>query len=121
MFCDFREIDHFALDPLNFGETFDPSGAPSADAVKSPLLGRVLKPFNYIYEPLNLAFEAMTSGVLEPCSNIPELLNLAIEVTLVTRQMLLCHRIPRAAQASDAATEGAIRLYGPSRAVGNLP
>src|SRR5262245_43225800 len=82
MFCDFRKIDHFALVPLNFGETFDPSGAPSPDAVKSdPLLSRVLKPFNYISEPLNLATEATTTSALKPCSNIPELLNLAaIEV-----------------------------------------
>src|SRR5262249_40416640 len=72
--------------------------APSPDAVKSdPLLSRVLKPFNYIYEPLNLAFEAMTSGALKPCSNIPELLNLAVEVTLITRQMLFSHRAPRTA------------------------
>ena len=74
MFCNFREIDPFALVPLSFGETFDPSGAPSPDAVKSD----PLKPFNTISEPLNLASEAMTSGALEPCSNIPELLNLAI-------------------------------------------
>jgi hypothetical protein len=80
MYCDFREIDHFALVPLNFGETFDPSGAPSPDAVKSDLLlSRVLKPFNYISEPLNLAFEAMTSGALKPCSNISELLNVALK------------------------------------------
>src|SRR5262245_6820832 len=94
MFCDFRKIDHFALVPLNFGETFDPSGAPSPDAVKSdPLLSRVLKPFNYISEPLNLATEATTTSALKPCSNIPELLNLAaIEVNFITRQMLFGHR-----------------------------
>src|SRR6516225_11057680 len=37
-------IDPFALVPLNFGETFDPSGAPSSDAEKSD----PLKPFNNI-------------------------------------------------------------------------
>jgi|ERR1700730_608606 hypothetical protein len=93
MFCDFCEIDHFALVPLNFGERFDPSDAPSPYAVKSD----PLKPFNNISEPLNLAFEAMTSGAFEPCSNIPELLNLAIEVTFITRQMLFGHRTPLAA------------------------
>jgi hypothetical protein len=97
MFCDFYEIDHFAFVPLNFGETSDPSRAPSPDAVKSAPLLRVLKPFNYIYEPPNLAFEAMTSGVLKPCGKIPELLNLSVEVTLITRQMLFSHRAPRTA------------------------
>src|SRR6516162_2209001 len=93
MVCDFREIDPFALVPLNFGETFDPSGAPSSDAVKSD----PLKPFNNISQPLNLAIEAMTSGALEPCSNIRELLNLAVEVTFITRQMLFSHRAPHTA------------------------
>src|SRR5262249_11607798 len=39
----------------------------------------------------------MTSRVLKPCSNIAELLNLAIEVMLITRQMLFSHRAPRTA------------------------
>jgi hypothetical protein len=53
----------------------------------------------------------MTSGALELCSNIPELLNVPIEVTFITRQMLFGHRTPRAAP-GHAATEGAIRLFG---------
>src|SRR5262249_24568818 len=123
IFCNFCEIDPFALVPLNFGETFDPSGAPSPDAVKSdPLLSRVLKPFNYIYEPLNLAFEAIASGVLKPCSNIPELLKLAVEVTLITRQMLFSHLAPRTAP-GRATRQPKFRLFGADhgRAAGILP
>src|SRR5262249_37409958 len=94
IFCDFCDTDPFTRVPKKFDDTFNPSGAPSSDAVK---LGP-LKPLNNISQQLNLAIEAMTSGALEPCSNIPELLNLAIEVTFITRQMLFGHRAPRTAQ-----------------------
>jgi hypothetical protein len=119
MFCDFREIDPIALVPLSFGETIDPSGAPSPDAVKSyTLVSRVLKPFNQFSEPLNLPFEAMASGALKSCSSIPELLNLAVEVTLIARQMLFSHRAPRTAPEERRGNRSripAFRIADPSR------
>src|SRR5262249_22653672 len=55
----------------------------------------------------------MTTSGVKPCSNIPEPLNLAIEVNFITRQILFGHRAYLASHhKSNAATEDAIRLFG---------